>query len=95
VAAPLWLIRAVIRPADVKVFGQEVMQRLYIESIVHGNTSPEVRRFLLPHRSLSDPKKGAREMQDMVERVLHPRPLTEAEKTHGRSLLLPSGRCCI
>ena len=35
--------------------------------------------------------KGAKEMQDMVERVLHPRPLAEAEKNTGRSLLLPTG----
>ncbi|ORY34641.1 putative A-factor processing enzyme [Naematelia encephala] len=64
-----------IKPADVQAFGKEVLQRLWIETLIHGNTSSQ----------------GANEVQDMVERVLKPRPLAEAEKNTIRTLLLPSG----
>ena len=38
----LFALTPVITPFDVKTFGREVMQRLFIESLLHGNTSPEV-----------------------------------------------------
>jgi hypothetical protein len=31
-----------ISPADVQAFAKEVFQRMYIETLVHGNTTPEV-----------------------------------------------------
>ncbi|KAK4687449.1 hypothetical protein P7C73_g2681, partial [Tremellales sp. Uapishka_1] len=58
---------------DVKAFGKEVFQRLFIETLVHGDTTAE----------------GANALQDMLERVIKPRPLTDAEKAARRSLLLP------
>nr|XP_019043437.1 insulysin [Kwoniella bestiolae CBS 10118]OCF22367.1 insulysin [Kwoniella bestiolae CBS 10118] len=59
--------------SDVEAFGKEVLSRLFIETLVHGNTSPE----------------GAKEMQEMVEQVLSPRPLSASEIKSPRSLLTP------
>lgn len=39
--------------------------------------------------------QGAKAMQDMFERVLSPRALTEAEKNAGRTLLVPRGNYII
>ncbi|TYJ55081.1 hypothetical protein B9479_004218 [Cryptococcus floricola] len=63
-----------ITVADVQAFGQEMLARLHIETLVHGNTSPE----------------GAKEIQDMLERVLSPRQLTATELKATRSLVLPA-----
>jgi secreted Zn-dependent insulinase-like peptidase len=71
--------RADITPDDVKAFGKEVFRRLYIETLIHGNTTAE----------------GANEIQEMVERVLAPRPLAEAEKLGSRTLILPPCKCCV
>jgi insulysin len=68
-----------ITPDDVKAFGKEVFRRLYIETLIHGNTTAE----------------GANEIQAMVERVLAPRPLAEAEKLGSRTLILPPCKCCV
>lgn len=57
-----------------QAFGREVMQRLYVETLVHGNTDVE----------------GAKAIQDMIERVLGPRALTPAEKSVRKKLLLPN-----
>lgn len=66
-------LTSVITPADVEAFGKELFQRLSIETLVHGNTSPE----------------GAKEIQAMLERVLQPRALSPAERVARRTLLLP------
>ncbi|WVO15036.1 hypothetical protein L204_102679 [Cryptococcus depauperatus] len=63
-----------ITVADVQTFGQEVLKRLHIETLIHGNTSPV----------------GAKEIQDMLEKVLHPRQLSPSELNGPRSLLLPT-----
>ncbi|OXG84088.1 insulysin [Cryptococcus neoformans Gb118] len=63
-----------ITAADVQAFGKELLTRLHIETLIHGNTSPE----------------GAKEIQDMLERVLKPRELTPTELKAPRSLVLPS-----
>ncbi|WVQ84726.1 hypothetical protein IAT38_006883 [Cryptococcus sp. DSM 104549] len=63
-----------ITAADVQAFGKEVLSRLHIETLIHGNTSPE----------------GAKEIQDMLERVLHPRQLTPTELHAVRTLTLPN-----
>ncbi|WVQ84725.1 hypothetical protein IAT38_006882 [Cryptococcus sp. DSM 104549] len=62
---------------DVQAFGKEVLSRLHIETLVHGNTSRE----------------GATEIQDMLERVLHPRKITSSELLSGsRCLTLPDSK---
>ncbi|WWC92904.1 uncharacterized protein L201_007866 [Kwoniella dendrophila CBS 6074] len=63
-----------VTSADVEAFGKEVLSRLFIETLVHGNTSPE----------------GAKEIQEMVEKVLSPRPLMAAEIKAPRSLVPPA-----
>ncbi|KAK8849760.1 hypothetical protein IAR55_005095 [Kwoniella newhampshirensis] len=62
-----------ITAEDVQAFGREMLTRLHIETLVHGNTSRE----------------GAEEIQDMLERVLKPHQLTESELVAPRSLVLP------
>ncbi|ORX37612.1 Metalloenzyme, LuxS/M16 peptidase-like protein [Kockovaella imperatae] len=62
-----------VTPDQVKAYAKEVLQRLFIETLVHGNTD----------------KQGAKEIQDMLERVLHPRALAEGEKHSVRSLTYP------
>ncbi|WWD20389.1 hypothetical protein CI109_104865 [Kwoniella shandongensis] len=62
-----------ITAKDVQAFGREMLTRLHIETLVHGNTSPE----------------GAKEIQDMLERVLKPHQLTQSELKAPRSLILP------
>jgi insulysin len=62
-----------ITPADIEAFAREVFQRLYFETLVHGNTTIA----------------EAKGIQDMIERVLHPRALVPAEKSPRRTLLLP------
>ncbi|WWC73601.1 uncharacterized protein I206_107573 [Kwoniella pini CBS 10737] len=62
-----------VTSADVEAFGKEVLSRLFIETLIHGNTSPE----------------GAKEIQEMVERVLQPRPLSTSEIRAPRSLVPP------
>lgn len=55
---------------------------------------------ILPQRwvklllAIADRPQGAVEIQSMVEKVLHPRPLAEAEKNNIRSLMLPRGGYC-
>lgn len=41
------LTGSVITAADVRTYGRELMQRLYIESLIHGNTSLEVCRVII------------------------------------------------
>ncbi|WVF68403.1 hypothetical protein IAT40_003168 [Kwoniella sp. CBS 6097] len=60
-----------ITAEDVQAFGREMLSRMYIETLIHGNTSPE----------------GAKEIQDMLERVLKPRQLFPAEIRAPRSLV--------
>ncbi|WVQ66403.1 uncharacterized protein L199_004583 [Kwoniella botswanensis] len=62
-----------VTSADVEAFGKEVLSRLFIETLIHGNTSPE----------------GAKEIQNMVKKVLSPRPLSASEIKAPRSLLTP------
>ncbi|WVR07976.1 hypothetical protein IAU60_005019 [Kwoniella sp. DSM 27419] len=62
-----------VTAAEVQAFGREILSRLFVETLVHGNTSPE----------------GAKEIQEMVERVLQPRQLTPAEIKAPRSLVPP------
>lgn len=62
-----------ITPADVKAFANELFQRLYVESLVHGNTSAE----------------EAKALQDSFETILKPRALAPGEKGSLRQLLLP------
>lgn len=58
---------------DVDRFSREFFSRVWIETLVHGNMK----------------KQDAIELQNMVEEILKPRPLAEAEKLGERSLLLP------
>lgn len=58
---------------DVQAFGRELFQRLYVETLVHGNLGAE----------------DAKRIQDSLERVISPRALTPGEHTQRRSLLLP------
>ncbi|WRT69793.1 uncharacterized protein IL334_006784 [Kwoniella shivajii] len=62
-----------ITSADVEAFGKEALSRLFIETLIHGNTTPE----------------GAKEIQNMVEKVLQPRPLSASEIKAPRSLVPP------
>lgn len=68
-----------ITPQEVESFGKEALSRLFVETLVHGNTSVE----------------GANEIQDMVEQVLKPRTLAEGEKHNLRTLLLPQGELAL
>ena len=36
---------SVVTPADVKAFGREVFSRLFVETLIHGNTTVEVGLF--------------------------------------------------
>jgi insulysin len=63
----------VVTPQDVEALGKEILSRLYVETLIHGNTSPA----------------GAKEIQDMVEKVLKARALAEGEKENPRTLILP------
>lgn len=58
---------------DVKAFGHEFIKRVYFETLVHGSLDAA----------------GAKKIQDMLERVIAPRPLAPAEKRRYRELLLP------
>ncbi|KAL1412548.1 metalloprotease [Vanrija albida] len=62
-----------VTPADVKAFASELFQRLYVESLVHGNTTAE----------------EAKGLQDAFEKILKPRALAPGEKVGLRQLLLP------
>ncbi|RXK37995.1 insulysin [Tremella mesenterica] len=62
-----------VTAADVQAFAKDAFGRLYVEMLVHGNISSE----------------GAKGIQNMIERVLRPRSLTDAEKVARRSLSLP------
>ena len=62
-----------ITPEQVEAFGKEIMGRLFIETLVHGNTTAD----------------GAKEISTMLEKVLKPRALAESEKHNLRALVLP------
>lgn len=66
-----------ITPTDVELFAKEFMGRLFLETLVHGNMTKDV----------------ALKIQDMVERVIKPRPLTTPERVAQRSLVLPECEC--
>jgi len=70
------MLMVVVTPQDVENFGKEILSRLYVETLIHGNTSPA----------------GAKEIQDMVEKVLKARALAEGEKVNPRALVLPPGQ---
>ena len=69
---------------------------MYIESLIHGNVSPEVCLLtaclsvvqLIGHFTDS---QGAAQLQDKLESILKPRALTEAERAGSRSLLVAPG----
>ena len=67
------MLTTVVTPQDVEAFGKEILSRLHVETLVHGNTSPT----------------GAKEIQDMVEKILNARALAEGEKENPRALVLP------
>ncbi|BEI82680.1 hypothetical protein CcaverHIS002_0305480 [Cutaneotrichosporon cavernicola] len=58
---------------DVQAFSREVFQRLYLETLVHGNLSAE----------------NAKSLQDTLERIISARALAPAEHNDRRTLLLP------
>lgn len=58
---------------DVEAFGREFIKRVYFETLVHGSLDAA----------------GAKNIQDMLERVIQPRALTPAEKRRYRELILP------
>ena len=83
----------VVTPAEVNAFGRNMLKRLFIETLIHGNTSKKVRSSLIcAYRELIGFVQGAIEIQDMLENVLHPRALAEGEKNSIRSLILPPGK---
>lgn len=65
-----------ITPADVQAYARELFQRLYFETLVHGNTTAA----------------EAKSIQEAVEKVLHPRALVPAEKIPRRALQLPESK---
>lgn len=62
-----------ISAADVQAFGRELFQRLYVETLVHGNLGSE----------------DAKRLQDSLELVIAPRALAPGEHSDRRTLLLP------
>lgn len=62
-----------ITAEDVQAFSRELFQRLYIESLVHGNLDTE----------------DAKRLQDTLERVVSPRALAPGEHSDRRTLILP------
>lgn len=83
-----------ITAEDVQAFGTEVLKRLHIETLIHGNSTAEVSHLSLLYSACQQraDRQDAKQFSDMVERVISPRPLAEAEKSHPRSLLLPPGK---
>jgi insulysin len=73
----MWRIglTSAITPSDIEAFGREIFSRLYIETLVLGNTTAE----------------GAKEIQEMMEQVLKPRALAPSEKHNNRVLTLAPG----
>lgn len=65
-----------ITPSDIEAFVKEIFSRMYIETLVLGNTTAE----------------GAQEIQDMIEQVVKPRALAPSEKHTLRTLTLAPGR---
>ena len=78
-----------ITAEDVQAFGTEILKRLHIETLIHGNSTAEVRHLHIHLERQRLMRQEAKGFSDMVERVLAPQALTEAEKSHPRSLLLP------
>ncbi|WVO12724.1 hypothetical protein L204_100332 [Cryptococcus depauperatus] len=62
-----------ISPQDVEAFGKELIKRIHIETLVHGNASSD----------------EARDIQSMLAVILQSRQLASAEKNASRSLILP------
>ncbi|GMK56588.1 hypothetical protein CspeluHIS016_0304280 [Cutaneotrichosporon spelunceum] len=58
---------------DVQAFSRELFQRMYIETLVHGNLGPE----------------DAKRLQDTLERIVSARALAPGEHSDRRTLLLP------
>lgn len=64
---------------DVQAFGKEIFQRLYLETLVHGNLGVE----------------DAKKLQDSIEKVISPRALSPGEHSDRRTLLLPESSLSI
>ncbi|KAG0054713.1 Insulinase (Peptidase M16) [Gryganskiella cystojenkinii] len=64
-----------ITVSDCEIFAQEIVKRLAIEALIHGNADI----------------KQAKEACKIVEEVLQPKSLSGSEKTMNRSRILPEG----
>lgn len=78
---------------------QEIFSRLHITTLVHGNMEKEVRDRLYEVLSLNRKLtvvqsfvQSAVELQKVIEDVLSPKTLTEAERVADVSLFLPEGK---
>jgi secreted Zn-dependent insulinase-like peptidase len=61
----------------VQKLAEDVLSRVYIQTLVHGNLTKEV----------------AIDLQQTLEDILKPAALPEAERTPEVSLVLPDGEC--
>ncbi|KLT45842.1 hypothetical protein CC85DRAFT_239827 [Cutaneotrichosporon oleaginosum] len=62
-----------ITPEDVQAFSRELFQKMYMETLVHGNLGVE----------------DAKRLQDTLEHIISARALSPGEHTSRRTLLLP------